>query len=112
MVRRRKRDRELQPRTDADVQALLLPRDAGVLSVAIRQTERWDSHQVEEAIVFSSELSDELRTEDYFSALRTWFLEHGDPPREVEAARREFDIGASGLGATLIITLFGAAAGV
>lgn len=101
-----------QPPSPPDEQALLIPPDAGILSVVIRQTERWDSDELDEAIVFSTELSDKLRTEEYFDALRDWFREHGDPPRQVEARRRELEIGASALTAALVITLFGAAAGV
>lgn len=103
---------QARPERTYDTQALLIPPDAGILSVVLRQTERWDSNDLDEAIVFSTELSDELRTDEYFESLRQWFLEHGDPPREVEATRREVEVGASALVAGLVITLFGAAANV
>jgi hypothetical protein len=110
-VRLRRRASEPEP-PSPEAQALLIPPDAGILSVVIRQTERWDSDELDDAIVFSTELSDRLRTDEYFTALREWFLAHGDPPREVEASRREHDAGASALAAELVITLLGAAAGV
>lgn len=42
----------------------------------------------------------------------SWFLEHGDPPRFVEARRGELAAGASATEAAILITLLGAAANV
>lgn len=105
------RDRPHESQEPDGLALLLLP-DAGILSLVIRQSDRWDGSDVDEAIVFRTELADELRTAEFFETLRAWFLEHGDPPRFVEARRGELAAGASAVEGALVLTLLGAVAGV
>ena len=51
-------------------------------------------------------------TADFSETLRDWFLDHGDPPRFVEARRGELAAGASAVEGALVVTLLGAVAGV
>lgn len=85
---------------------------AETFDVVVRETDEYGETPPTQALVGAFDIGDNLALEDLAADLRAWLADKDQPRFAVQTRRSVAEVGATGIGTEILLTLLGAAGGV